>query len=43
MREKMTPQISLNLLSLNDEYLENKTRYKETKNVLKEYIQIMSD
>ena len=30
MREKMTSQISVNLLPLKDEYHANKTRHKET-------------
>ena len=40
MREKMTSQISFNLLPLKDEYLD-KTRYYE--NVLEVYIRMMSD
>ena len=41
MREKMTSQISFNLLPLKDEYLDNKTRYYE--NILEVYIRMMSD
>ena len=43
MREKMTSQISFNLLPLKDEYLENKTKYLETESVLKVYIQMLFD
>ena len=43
MCEKMTPQISFNLLPLKDEYLANTTRYYETESVLKMYIRMMSD
>ena len=40
MREKMTSQISFNLLLLKDEYVD-KTRYYE--NVLEVYVRMMSD
>ena len=43
MCEKMTPQISFNLLPLKDEYRANTTRYYETESVLKMYIQMMFD
>ena len=37
MREKMTSQISFNLLLLKDEYLKNKTRCNETETILNVY------
>ena len=37
MHEKMTSQISFNLLLLKDEYLKNKMRYNETETILKLY------
>ena len=39
----MTSQISFTLPVLKDEYLENKTRYQETKSVSMVYFQIIID
>ena len=43
MREQMISKISFNLHVLKDEYLQNKTRYQETKGVLMVYFQIIID
>ena len=43
MRGWMTSQISFKFAILKDEYLENKTRYRETKSVLMVYFHIIID